>query len=307
MQSRGVTINSSDDADTLRQNCQTVNGTITIGPFAESTETLHINLDGVEVIKGSPQAYENDFENKTVSSGPFTVASSTQRSSSICGLFQRPKHFMESHSANLTTVHAKFHIAKSPITYLDIAALESVFSFTLTAENLTTVHHAKFINLTWMTIDSMRVKSLDSFSSTTLSMSLIQKRPDRSQIPELKLLTATDLTLSDTAITRLDIPFDDLTLLRVGYEKSAEALTEIRLPSSAVNWTGFKFLSFQAPNQNLSSQYGTDDDGNRFQTWYWPTDVSDIIIEQTIVDNPFFDAFVTQQMKSLNSTPRHRI
>ncbi|KAJ5711753.1 hypothetical protein N7488_005909 [Penicillium malachiteum] len=71
-----VTITSVADADTLRQNCPTVSGTITIGPFNETT-VQDINLDGVKVIQGDFKTAENGRGAGDIPSGPFTISSST--------------------------------------------------------------------------------------------------------------------------------------------------------------------------------------------------------------------------------------
>ncbi|KAJ5538338.1 hypothetical protein N7494_007817 [Penicillium frequentans] len=342
-----VTITSVADADTLRGNCQTVNGTVTIGPFAESKTTLYINLDGIEVIEGSLQVYENNFKNKSVSSGPFVLSSSTLGEVQGSVDFGRgPNTLWNLTLPNLTTVHNKFIIDDSPITYLDITALESVSSFTLATKNLTTLQHTKFTNLTNLSIASNRIGSLDSFFNNPIDISdsqavgpfpnvdditvgftsgyvgiyaavnLTLGGPTTTKMnlsdlylghnitalnrsPELELLTATGLVLEGTTMTRLDVEFDDLRILDVG-SSSYNALEEIRLPPRAVNWTGgFKFVSEFSPNLNLSSQYGTDDDGNRVQTWYWPTNVSVVVIRDTIVDNAFLYVFAFLQMETL--------
>jgi hypothetical protein len=67
--------------------------------------------------------------------------------------------------------------------------------------------------------------------------------------------------------TTLDLSFDQLTKFEL---TSADSLTSLRLPSQAVDWTGFDLSIQDCPNLNLSNQFAVDAAGNRVQTWYWP-------------------------------------
>ncbi|KAJ6003147.1 hypothetical protein N7451_005694 [Penicillium sp. IBT 35674x] len=349
-----VSITSAADAEILRQSCPTVTGSITIGPFTQPA-TQHINLDGVAVIQGDLQSYENDINYETVASSPFTVSSTTLREVHGAVDFARGATQLWNLSLpNLTAVTGSFSVSSAPISYLDITSLEFASNIAIQAQNLTTLRHTKLTNITSLNIQSVQVNSIDSFlnnaidvenvyvagplpnidkitigfpsvisltisasvnvtlgAASTTKMDLIHLNlggglTGVNRNPVLQSLTGYSLRLSDTALTRLDLPFDNLGFLWLGYDTEDSTLEQIRLPPVAVNWTssnGFWLITESSPSLNLSSQYGTDDAGNRIQTWYWPTNMTSIEIDNTIVGNDFFETFVSQQMKPLTSTP----
>ncbi|KAJ5793516.1 hypothetical protein N7457_000115 [Penicillium paradoxum] len=154
------------------------------------------------------------------------------------------------------------------------------------------------------------VPSITLGGSSTTEMT-IRELTLSGDITELKRSKQVQTLRVDTLVlgynlstTELDIPFDDLRYLDAGHEWMTRPLKSITLPPSAVNWTGgFELYITNAPDLNLSSAYGSDKQGKTIQTWYWPTNISSIALNNVNVGNGFFDAFVAQQNGSSNSQP----
>ncbi|KAJ5614488.1 hypothetical protein N7528_008142 [Penicillium herquei] len=346
-----VTITSVADADTLRQNCPTVSGTVTIGPFNETT-VQDINLDGVKVIQGDFKTAENGRGASDIPSGPFAISSSTlQLVEGNIYFFQDSLHNLS--LPNLTAVHEDFYVWESPVTYLDITSLESAGWFSINAENLTTLHHTKLTNVTDIEVYPVLLDSVDSVlnnaidiasctvqgpfpnmdtitigftnvfeklsidadlnvtlgGSSTAEMNLKRFKlagnsTGLTRSSTLESLTVNQFQVTNTFMNRLYVDFDDLEYLGVLGGDDFNYLEEIQLPPKAVDWTGgFKLILQVNGKVNLTSQYTIDDAGNQIQTWYWPTNISSIEIDDALVGNAFFDTFLTQEMQPLNSTP----
>ncbi|KAJ5827847.1 hypothetical protein N7447_004610 [Penicillium robsamsonii] len=320
-------ITSVADADTLRQNCRVVTGHVGIGPFSGNV-TVHINLDGVEVIEGTLGEY------------PYT-----QRD-----YLTQPSYTLSSSSLKKADA-VEFGNYDTRIVNLTLPSLTSILrvcipriALRLAPPNLHTLHHTKLRNVTSLSIEPMQIDSLDSLSDNELNLeelyingpfpnvgniaigfksvdyiqvsdnsSLTLGGPSTKEmtIKQLDLDSITDLKRSVTLktlevdlmklsapihITHLDIPFDNLRELQV-LQREENPLKSITLPPKAVNWTGgFGLVITGGPDLNLTSIYGADDQGKRIQTWYWPKNVSLVDISDATVGNTFFDPFVTQQM-----------
>ncbi|KAJ5494845.1 hypothetical protein N7463_010932 [Penicillium fimorum] len=296
-------------SNALRRNCPVVTGHVGIGPFS-GNDTVHINLDGVEVIEGTLGEY------------PYT-----------------PRDYLLTQpSYTLSRIHAY------DLVDLDLTSLHSADSITLGSPNLHTLHHTKLRNATSLSIHSMQINSLDSLSDNELnleklyingpfpnvnsiaigctsvdymqvldnsSVTLGGSSTKEMTIKQLDLNSITGLKRSATLqtlevdsmklsgpihITHLKIPFDNLRELQVLQQENSPLKT-ITLPPKAVDWTGgFGLVVTGGPDLNLTSRYGADDQGKRIQTWYWPKNVLLIDISGATVGNTFFDSFVTQQM-----------
>lgn len=93
---------------------------------------------------------------------------------------------------------------------------------------------------------------------------------------------------SSISIPHLEIPFDNLRTLKLAQLFETHPVKDITLPPQAVNWTGgFELDISNAPELNLTSMYRTDNQNNRVQTWYWPTNVSSIQISDANLGNAF--------------------
>ncbi|KAJ6094833.1 hypothetical protein N7467_002346 [Penicillium canescens] len=136
------------------------------------------------------------------------------------------------------------------------------------------------------------------------SLSLSGGVSDLKRSTKLESLRVDSLDLSSSiSIPHLEIPFDNLRALTLKQLYEAHPVKDITLPPQAVNWTGgFELDISNSPELNLTSMYRTDDQNNRVQTWYWPTNISSIRISNTNLGNAFFDTFVAQQNASLGST-----
>ncbi|KAJ6012757.1 hypothetical protein N7522_003112 [Penicillium canescens] len=136
------------------------------------------------------------------------------------------------------------------------------------------------------------------------SLSLSGGVSDLKRSTKLESLIVDSMDLSSSiSIPHLEIPFDNLRALTLKQLYEAHPVKDITLPPQAVNWTGgFELDISNAPKLNLTSMYRTDDQNNRVQTWYWPTNISSIRISNANLGNAFFDTFVAQQNASLGST-----
>ncbi|KAJ5703883.1 hypothetical protein N7493_011021 [Penicillium malachiteum] len=328
-----VKITSASNAETLRQNCPTVSGTVTIGPFYESGNH-DINLDGVKVIQGDFQTAENGFSPGAMPSVPFTISSSTlELVEGDITFYHNSLHNVS--LPNLTTVHKDFYVGETPVTYLD---------------NLTTLHHTNLTNASVVEVYPMLLDSVHSVLKNAINISQCTVKgpfPNMDTITvgftnvsqELYISAALNVTLGGSSTTKMDleqfelvgnstglmrsstldsltvnrfkvinslmnrlyVDFDDLEYLRVW---SNYGLEEIQLPPKAVDWTGGLNLDIMANEKvNLTSQYAIDDAGNQIQTWYWPTNVSSIEISDSLLGNALFDTFLAQEMQPLNRTP----
>ncbi|KAJ6031062.1 hypothetical protein N7540_001794 [Penicillium herquei] len=211
-----VIITSLADAETLRQNCPIVNGTVTIGPFNETT-TQDINLDGVEVILGDFHSFENIWNTKLdgITSGPFAISSSTLR------LVEGSMEFFGDSLQNLTlpnltTIYGSFYVTDSPMTYLDITSLESAYTFALAAENLTTIHHTKITNTTYIELIQLPVNSVESFVNNPIEVQYCEVTgpfPNMDTITlgftnvsvEVNILAALNVTLGGSSATKMHV------------------------------------------------------------------------------------------------------
>jgi hypothetical protein len=82
--------------------------------------------------------------------------------------------------------------------------------------------------------------------------------------------------------TRLDIPFDDLGMLYMMYEKKLETLT---LPEKAKYYTNLTVAIWDCERLDLKSEFVKGKDGEQVRGWYWPEkDMGRIAIYNTSVD-----------------------
>ncbi|KAJ5769571.1 hypothetical protein N7520_004130 [Penicillium odoratum] len=189
-----VNITSVSSADALRKNCQIVDGDVVIGPFSENSEIYNINLDGVEIIKGSLRSYD-DYG---LVSWPFAVSSTTLKE------VQRSVGFPYLTSINLTslslpsltTVGNTFDLVGS-ITSLNIKSLESVPTITLGTPYLRSIQHAKLTNVSSLWIEGNYLDSLDSFFNNAIDInSSVASGP----FPNIDTITV-GFTSGDVSIT----------------------------------------------------------------------------------------------------------
>ncbi|KAJ5320369.1 hypothetical protein N7508_000652 [Penicillium antarcticum] len=221
-------------------------------------------------------------------------------------------------AANLTTFrHKSLRNAKTVGLYpTQIDSLDLVSDSRL---NLTNVgFQGPFPNLKNINIGFAYAKlcSIDANASLTLggpsatnmtigTLSLGGGVSDIKRSTELESISVDKLSLaSSISIPHLEVPFDNLRDLTLEQNYETHPVKDITLPPQAVNWTGgFRLRISDAPELNLTSIYRTDDQNNRVQTWYWPTNISSIWISGANISNEFFDPFVAQQNSSLDSIP----
>ncbi|KAJ5153297.1 uncharacterized protein N7482_009775 [Penicillium canariense] len=134
---------------------------------------------------------------------------------------------------------------------------------------------------------------LGGSSATNMSLGAVQlfNLTGLQRSSHLNILTADSVDIRPgNGISQIDVPFDDLRELSVR-EEAYNSEMELRLPAKAVNWTGgFKLNIDWSPQLNFSSIYGLDNQGNRVQNWFWPTNVSSISIYNAIIANSFLYA-----------------
>ncbi|KAJ5458877.1 hypothetical protein N7530_010821 [Penicillium desertorum] len=166
-------IKSVADADKLRRNCRIVYGHVGIGPFADNG-TVHINLDGVEMIVGtlgeSPLMQSND-----VTQPYYTLSSSSLEAVDAVEIGYYGTKVVNLSLPSLKSVRDYFEVGRRAynLTYLDISSLNFARSITLSSRNLTTLHHTGLRNVTAMNIDAMKIDSLDSLTDNQLNMSQV--------------------------------------------------------------------------------------------------------------------------------------
>ncbi|KZN83418.1 hypothetical protein EN45_105140 [Penicillium chrysogenum] len=166
-------IKSVADADKLRQNCRIVYGHVGIGPFADNG-TVHINLDGVEMIAGtlgeSPLMQSDD-----VTQPYYTLSSSSLEVVDAVEIGYYGTKVVNLSLPSLKSARDYFEVGKRAynLTYLDISSLNFAPSITLSPPNLTTLHHTGLRNVTAMSIDAMKIDSLDSLTDNQLNMSQV--------------------------------------------------------------------------------------------------------------------------------------
>ncbi|KAJ5243605.1 hypothetical protein N7489_003701 [Penicillium chrysogenum] len=300
-------IKSVADADKLRQNCRIVYGHVGIGPFADNG-TVHINLDGVEMIAGtlgeSPLMQSDD-----VTQPYYTLSSSSLEVVDAVEIGYYGTKVVNLSLPSLKSARDYFEVGKRAynLTYLDISSLNFAPSITLSPPNLTTLHHTGLRNVTAMSIDAMKIDSLDSLTDNQLNMSQVFIQGPFPNVNEIAIgfISAKHLHINDnssltlggsstTAMTIKELSLHGITDLK---PTMGDPSHEIYHSSpKAVDWTGgFDLDIVGAPDLNLTSIYGVNDKGNRVQTWYWPKNVSRIRISDVTVGNAFFDPFVAQQ------------
>jgi hypothetical protein len=72
---------------------------------------------------------------------------------------------------------------------------------------------------------------------------------------------------SDVSIIHLELLFDNLRSLQIYQRYETHPMKDITLPPKAMNWTGgFEIEIYYATALNLTSIYGSDDQGNQIQT-----------------------------------------
>jgi hypothetical protein len=337
------------DADTLRQNCRVVTGHVGIGPFT-GDETVHINLDGVEMIEGTlgeyPYARHDYFTQPS-----YTLTSSSLKKADAVEFGKYNTRIVNLTLPSLTSVNDYVFIGKLAykLAYLDIRSLNSARSIALGSPDLKTLHHTNLRNVTNLSIYPMQVDSLDSLSDNELNLDNLYIKgpfPNVNNIPigfksvdfiqisdnssvtlggsstkgmtikrldldnvtgfkrstKLMTLEVGYLKFSDPIyITHLELPFDNLGTLKIE-QYDDNPLKSITLPPNAVDWTGgFALVIDRAPDLNLTSMYGANDQGNPIQTWYWPKNVTLVDISAATVGNAFL--FVSLPCCSHKSLP----
>lgn len=119
------------DADKLRQNCRIVYGHVGIGPFADNG-TVHINLDGVEMIAGtlgeSPLMQSDD-----VTQPYYTLSSSSLEVVDAVEIGYYGTKVVNLSLPSLKSARDYFEVGKRAynLTYLDISSLNFAPSITL--------------------------------------------------------------------------------------------------------------------------------------------------------------------------------
>ncbi|KAJ5359818.1 hypothetical protein N7517_009009 [Penicillium concentricum] len=163
-------ITSVADADTLRQNCRVVTGHVGIGPFS-GNDTVHINLDGVEVIEGTLGEYpytQRDY----LTQPSYTLSSSSLKKADAVEFGNYDTHIVNLTLSSLTSVnnYVNIGIYAYNLVYLDLTSLHSADSITLGSPNLHTLHHTELRNVTTLAIGPMEINSLDSLSDNELNL-----------------------------------------------------------------------------------------------------------------------------------------
>ncbi|OQE41119.1 hypothetical protein PENCOP_c005G01966 [Penicillium coprophilum] len=163
-------ITSVAEADTLRQNCRVVLGHVGIGPFA-GNDTVHINLDGIEVIAGTLGEYP--YTRRDYLTQPsYTLSSSSLKRADALEFGSYDTHIVNLTLPSLTSVNDYAYIGRdaSNLVYLDITSFHSARKITLESPSLHTLHHTKLRNVTTLRIGSMQIDSLDSLSDNEISL-----------------------------------------------------------------------------------------------------------------------------------------
>jgi hypothetical protein len=167
-------INSTADAEALRNNCKTVHGSVLLGDgIAES-----ISLDGVEIIEGDLSHYGcREVSEKCNIPPPFNVSSTTL--SLINGdlsffYFQGLEKLV---LPNLSKINGSMFLQRvHNLTSLDITSLVSVGAIVIEAVNLINLHHNGLQNCTGgpsglgISIWAAAVDSVDSFYKNPVYM-----------------------------------------------------------------------------------------------------------------------------------------
>ncbi|KAI0012197.1 hypothetical protein F4779DRAFT_626118 [Xylariaceae sp. FL0662B] len=118
--------------------------------------------------------------------------------------------------------------------------------------------------------------------------------------PALKNLTVGNFIFEDSIETdELDLFFDQVSTIRV-----AGNFKDIRVPPQALHWKDLDLYISFSRDLTLDSQYHTNKDGSREQTWYWPQeDMRRISIINVTMSNDFFESFLA----NANSTNATRV
>lgn len=158
-----------------------------------------------------------------------------------------------------------------------------------------TLPNVKNVTIGLRSVDRLNVYSnmtviLGGSSATEMSLGSVELSDltGLRRSSSLKKPTADNITVEPSGnMSEIYLPFDDLRLVYIKEGSYSDVVT-LRLPPKAVNWTGgFELSVWESPGLNLSSMYGVDDQGNRIQTCYWPTNVSSIGIYNAIVATSF--------------------
>ncbi|KAJ5159276.1 uncharacterized protein N7500_008927 [Penicillium coprophilum] len=251
-------ITSVAEADTLRQNCRVVMGHVGIGPFA-GNDTVHINLDGVEVIAGTLGEYP--YTRRDYLTQPsYTLSSASLKKADALEFGRYDTRIVNLTLPSLTSVNDYVYIGRDAfdIGYLDITSLHSAGKITLDSPNLHTLHHTKLRNVTSLSISSMQINSLDSLSDNELNLDDLYIEgpfPNIKNIP-LGFTSANYIQISDNSSITLGgsstkkmiikkLNLDDIT----GLKRSAELKT-IEVDSMKLSGP-FHITHLEIPFDNL--------------------------------------------------------
>ncbi|KAJ5747813.1 uncharacterized protein N7511_009509 [Penicillium nucicola] len=192
-------IYSPAGADLLRKNCPVITGHVAIGPLNDNSTTQHINLDGVEVIEGTLGGYWTSIYDTLDTQPYFTLSSSTLTEVGAIEFGSSPTKLQNLTLPNLKTVDTGFSLGHDApdMTYLDIANLESVSYFTLSAPNITTFRHKSLRNATSVQVYATKIDSLDILSDSRLNLSAVYIS---GPLPNLNSLTFGFLYVDDFSI-----------------------------------------------------------------------------------------------------------
>jgi hypothetical protein len=163
-------ITSVADADVLRRNCRVVMGHIGIGPFVGDS-TVHINLDGIEVITGTLGEYP--FSRTDYVTQPFyTLSSSSLKRVDAVEFGHYDTKVVNLTLPSLRSVNDYFEVGQYAydLTYLDITSLDTAPTIHLSSPNLTTLHHTRLRNVTDLSIYPMQIDSLKSLIDNQLNL-----------------------------------------------------------------------------------------------------------------------------------------
>ncbi|KAJ5377612.1 uncharacterized protein N7496_005021 [Penicillium cataractarum] len=217
-----ASVASESDAETLRQSCQVITGDLTIGPFAQNTSTINLNLDGITTVKGN---IKHDFGSSEfwIEETPFTLTWSTL--TKIGGSLVFGDDVCNMHNLtlpNLTTVGGSFSMGIwcSNLTYLDITSLEYVGDLEISGKNLKTLRHTKLSNATGLWIYDNLLDSVDSLFNNPLN---ITAGAEIETLPNVK-----NVTIGLRSVDRLNV-YSNLTVILGGSSATEMSLGSVEL------------------------------------------------------------------------------
>ncbi|KAJ5346790.1 uncharacterized protein N7506_000043, partial [Penicillium brevicompactum] len=163
-------IKSAADADALRRDCPIVYGHVGIGPF-NGTSTVHINLDGIEMIGGTLGEYPYSRDEYTTQPY-YTLSSSTLGSVDAVEIGHYDSKIVNLTLPNLDYVDDDFKVGQSAyhLTSLDITSLDTASTIKLYAPNLTTLHHTRLRNVSSLIVYPMKIDSLNSLTDNPIAL-----------------------------------------------------------------------------------------------------------------------------------------